>query len=100
MKCDLASRKVVSTDGAEELANFRNIRLLEASSKNSHNVEAPAQAVSALQLRPLCFSFLRVSLLFLVFSFLFCGTLLCVFVSTHCQWSSCISWFAHSLITV
>eukprot|EP00450_Noctiluca_scintillans_P038184 CAMPEP_0194479604 /NCGR_PEP_ID=MMETSP0253-20130528/2672_1 /TAXON_ID=2966 /ORGANISM="Noctiluca scintillans" /LENGTH=204 /DNA_ID=CAMNT_0039318855 /DNA_START=56 /DNA_END=670 /DNA_ORIENTATION=- len=38
-KCDLASKKVVSTDEAKELADSLNIRLLEASAKNAHNVE-------------------------------------------------------------
>ena len=38
-KCDLALRKVVSTGGAEELANSLNNRLLEASATSAHNVE-------------------------------------------------------------
>jgi len=38
-KCDLASKKVVSTDEAKELADSLNMRLLETSAKNAHNVE-------------------------------------------------------------
>ena len=38
-KCDFASRKVVSTGGAEEHANSLNNRLLEASATSAHNVE-------------------------------------------------------------
>jgi len=38
-KCDLASKKVVSTDEAKELADSLNLRLLETSAKNAHNVE-------------------------------------------------------------
>ena len=38
-KCDLASKKVVSTDETKELADSLNIRHLEASVKNAHNVE-------------------------------------------------------------
>merc|ERR1712064_49713 len=38
-KLDLASKKVVSFDEAKELADSLNIRLLEASAKNAHNVE-------------------------------------------------------------
>eukprot|EP00450_Noctiluca_scintillans_P032170 CAMPEP_0194552172 /NCGR_PEP_ID=MMETSP0253-20130528/96588_1 /TAXON_ID=2966 /ORGANISM="Noctiluca scintillans" /LENGTH=235 /DNA_ID=CAMNT_0039399637 /DNA_START=62 /DNA_END=770 /DNA_ORIENTATION=- len=36
---DLASKKVVSTDEAKELADSLNLRLLETSAKNAHNVE-------------------------------------------------------------
>ena len=38
-KCDLASKKVVSTGETKELADSLNIRHLEASVKNAHNVE-------------------------------------------------------------
>ena len=38
-KCDLASRKVVSTGETKELEDSLNIRLLEVSAKNVHNVE-------------------------------------------------------------
>jgi len=38
-KCDLTSKKVVSTDEAKELADSLNLRLLETSAKNAHNVE-------------------------------------------------------------
>lgn len=38
-KCDLTSKRVVSTDEATELADSLNMRLLETSAKNAHNVE-------------------------------------------------------------
>ena len=38
-KCDLASRKVVSTGETKELKDSLTIRLLDASAKNVHNVE-------------------------------------------------------------
>ena len=38
-KCELPSKKVVSTGETKELADSLNIRFLEASAKNAHNVE-------------------------------------------------------------
>ena len=38
-KCELPSKKVVSTGETKELAGSLNIRFLEASAKNAHNVE-------------------------------------------------------------
>eukprot|EP00397_Hematodinium_sp_SG-2012_P054535 GEMP01065843.1.p1 GENE.GEMP01065843.1~~GEMP01065843.1.p1 ORF type:complete len:207 (+),score=38.99 GEMP01065843.1:73-693(+) len=38
-KCDLQSKKVVSYDEAKDLADSLNIKFLETSAKNAHNVE-------------------------------------------------------------
>ena len=38
-KCELPSKKVVSTGESKELADSLNSRFLEASAKNAHNVE-------------------------------------------------------------
>ena len=38
-KCELPSKKVVSTGETKELADSLNMRFLEASAKNAHNVE-------------------------------------------------------------
>ena len=38
-KCELPSKKVESTGETKELADSLNIRFLEASAKNAHNVE-------------------------------------------------------------
>ena len=38
-KCELPSKKVVSTGETKELADSVNIRFLEASAKNAHDVE-------------------------------------------------------------
>ena len=45
-KCDFASKKVVSTGETRVLADYLNIRLLEASAKSAHSVE---QALSMSQ---------------------------------------------------
>jgi len=39
-KCDLESRRVVSTEEGQELADHYNVRFLETSAKDSKNVDA------------------------------------------------------------
>merc|ERR1711977_304305 len=38
-KCDLTSKRVVMFDDGKELADSLNMRFIETSAKNSHNVE-------------------------------------------------------------
>merc|ERR1712083_531755 len=45
-KCDLSSKKVVSYDEAKELAEEFSIPFMEASAKNSHNVDEAFKAMA------------------------------------------------------
>jgi len=45
-KCDLASKKVVAYDEAKELADSLNVRFMETSAKNAHNVEQAFQTMA------------------------------------------------------
>ena len=53
-KCELSSKKVVSTGETKELADSLNIRLLEASAKNVHNVEEVFNMGASRQTRKPC----------------------------------------------
>merc|ERR1712217_515300 len=45
-KCDLSSKKVVSTDEAKELADSLKVQFMETSAKNAHNVEQAFQSMA------------------------------------------------------
>lgn len=45
-KCDLSTKRVVSTEEAQELADSLGISFMETSARNSHNVEKFFEKIS------------------------------------------------------